>query len=385
MSRSSVLIQAKSDQDQRQVKFLDLAKSNELIANELNDGIQRVMRSGAFAGGKFVEAFERRFADFCSCRYASGVGSGTDAIWLALLALGAGPGDEVITVPNTFFATAEAISLTGARPVFVDVDERTYTMDPNALEEAITAKTRGIIPVHLYGQMAPMKEIMQIAERHGLWVVEDASQAHGAEQAMQMAGSVGHAGCFSFYPTKNLGACGEAGAVVTNDPEIDRAVKVLRDHGQGMKHHHEARGWNARMDGLQAEILRVKLRHLPKWTERRRDAAELYNAALSGIEGITTPQIGEANTHVYHLYVIDARARAAIEEKFRERNIGYAVHYPTPIHLQDAYRDLGYGPGSFPVAERLAHRILSLPMYPGIGGDEIEAVADAIREARTSA
>ncbi len=264
------------------VPFLDLKAHHQPIRNELNQAIGEVIETGAFAGGPFVAAFERDFAAYCGTRFAVGLGNGTDALWLSLLALGVGPGDEVITVPSTFMATAEAISFCGARPVFVDIDERTYTMDPGLLERAITPRTRAIIPVHLFGQMADMDPILEIARRHGLPVVEDACQAHGALYKGRKAGSLGVAGCFSFYPGKNLGALGEAGAVVTNDSELEGRIKVLRDHGQARKYHHSRIGWNARMDGIQGAVLRVKLKRLETANSRRRANARIYEELLGG-------------------------------------------------------------------------------------------------------
>ena len=271
------------------VPFLDLNSAHAPLRGEIRAAIEEVIDRGVFAGGPFVEDFEKDFAAYCGVRHAIGVGSGTDALWLALLALGVGPGDEVLTVPNTFMATAEAITYCGAKPVFVDVDERTYTMDPAALETAITARTKAIIPVHLFGQPADMDPILEIARARGLVVIEDAAQAHGAEYKGRRAGSLGDAGCFSFYPGKNLGALGEAGAVVTGDHELQEKIRILRDHGQIRKYHHTMVGWNARMDGIQAAVLRVKLRHLEAGNELRRSHAAHYDRSLQEIEELETP------------------------------------------------------------------------------------------------
>ncbi|MGA2656141.1 MAG: DegT/DnrJ/EryC1/StrS family aminotransferase [Verrucomicrobiota bacterium] len=361
------------------VPFLDLKAHHEPIRNELNQAIGEVIEAGAFAGGPFVAAFERDFAGYCGTRFAAGLGNGTDALWLSLLALGVGPGDEVITVPSTFMATAEAISFCGARPVFVDIDERTYTMDPGLLERAITPRTRAIIPVHLFGQMADMDPILEIARRHGLPVVEDACQAHGALYKGRKAGSLGVAGCFSFYPGKNLGALGEAGAVVTNDPELDGTIKVLRDHGQARKYHHSRIGWNARMDGIQGAVLRVKLKRLETANSGRRANARIYEELLGASEEVITPYAAPHNGHVYHVYALRVRDRDLVLESLAGKGISCAIHYPVPVHLQEAYRSLGYGEGSFPVAERCAREFLSLPMYPELSQEQIQAVVTELK------
>ncbi|HXP59916.1 MAG TPA: DegT/DnrJ/EryC1/StrS family aminotransferase [Dongiaceae bacterium] len=357
------------------VPFLDLKAHHDPIRKELNQAIAEVIDAGAFAGGPFVAAFERDFAAYCDTRFAAGLGNGTDALWLSLLALGVGPGDEVITVPSTFMATAEAISFCGARPVFVDVDDRTYTMDPALLESAITSRTRAIIPVHLFGQMADMDPILELARRHGLPVVEDACQAHGALYKGRKAGSLGVAGCFSFYPGKNLGALGEAGAVVTNDPELEARIKVLRDHGQARKYFHSRIGWNARMDGIQAAALRVKLKRLEAANSRRRANAGLYDELLGPSDEVVTPYAAPDNRHVYHVYAVRVRARDRLLESLAGKGISCAIHYPVPLHLQEAYRSLGYTGGSFPVAERCAAEFLSLPMFPELSREQVQTVA----------
>jgi dTDP-4-amino-4,6-dideoxygalactose transaminase len=361
------------------VPFLDLKAHHEPIRDELNHAIGEVMESGVFAGGPFVAAFERDFAAYCDTRFAVGLGNGTDALWLSLLALGVGPGDEVITVPFTFIATAEAISFCGARPVFVDIDERTYTMDPGLLESAITPRTRAIIPVHLFGQMAEMDPILEIAQRHRLPVVEDACQAHGALYKGRRAGSLGVAGCFSFYPGKNLGALGEAGAVVTNDLELEGKIKVLRDHGQARKYYHSRIGWNARMDGIQGAVLRVKLKRLETANSGRRANARIYEELLGGGKEIVTPYVAPDNRHIYHVYAVRVRGRDQVLESLAGKGISCAIHYPVPVHLQEAYRWLGYGEGSFPVAERSAREVLSLPMYPELSQEQIQAVATELK------
>ena len=366
------------------VPFLDLASHHAPLRAEISTVIEEVIDSGAFAGGPFVADFEEDFAAYCDCRHAIGVGSGTEALWLALLASGVGPEDEVITVPSTFMATAEAITYCGAKPVFADIDERTYTMDPAGLEEAISPRTKAIIPVHLFGQPADMDPILEIARSHGLVVIEDAAQAHGAEYNGRRAGSLGDAGCFSFYPGKNLGAFGEAGAVVTNDHVLQEKIRILRDHGQAQKYHHTMVGWNARMDGIQAAVLRVKLRHLERGNELRRAHASQYDRALKGIEQLVTPFEAAYARHVYHIYAIRIRERDEVIKFLVEMGIACGIHYPIPVHLQEAYQSLGYQAGAFPIAERAAREFISLPMFPELTSAQVEMVTEAINEAVTA-
>jgi Predicted pyridoxal phosphate-dependent enzyme apparently involved in regulation of cell wall biogenesis len=361
------------------VPFLDLKIQYSSIKDEINAVLQEVLNSTSFAGGPFVEKFEKEFASFCQSEFAVGVGSGTDALWIALLCSGIGQGDEVITTPNTFIATAEAITFCGAKPVFVDIDEQTYTMNPDLLTGVITPKTKAIIPVHLFGQPADLDPIIKIAQEHGLFVIEDACQAHGAEYKGRRAGSIGHAGCFSFYPGKNLGAYGEAGAVVTNDSGLAEKIKIFRDHGQAKKYFHSMIGWNARMDGLQGAVLSVKLKHLSEWNEARRKNAKLYNQLLAAVEEITMPIEAEYAKHVYHIYAIRTKKRDALMSALAEKNISCGIHYPIPLHLQEAYRFLGYTQGSFPIAEKCAKEFLSLPMFPELTGDQIKAVVKEIK------
>ena len=379
------------------IPFLDLKAQHQPLRAELSAVIQEVIDSSAFAGGPYVAKFEEDFAGFCQCPYAVGVGNGTDALWFTLLALGVGPGDEVITVPHTFIATAEAITFCGAKPVFVDIDEHTYTMDPALLERAITPRTRAIIPVHIFGQPADMDPILQIAHKYRLPVIEDACQAHGAEYNGRKAGSIGVAGCFSFYPGKNLGAFGEAGAVVTQSQELKEKIQMLRDHGQARKYHHALVGWNGRMDGIQAAVLRVKLKHLAQGNARRRAHAQLYNHLLEDggqnsevrnqkleirnqkSDSAITPRAAAYATHVYHLYVVRVYNRDAILKALAARGIHCGIHYPIPLHLQDAYHSLGLGRGSFPVAERCAAEFLSLPMYPELTTSQVETVARELK------
>jgi len=363
------------------VPFLDLNAHHAPLREEFDRAIAEVIDSGAFAGGPFVEKFEAEFATYCQACHAIGLGSGTEALWLSLLACGVGPGDEVITVPNTFMATAEAITYCSARPVFIDVDERTYTMDPAGLEKALTSKTKAIIPVHLFGQPADMDPILEFARKHGLFVIEDAAQAHGAEYKGQKAGTLGDAGCFSFYPGKNLGAFGEAGAVVTNNSELDAKIRILRDHGQIRKYRHTMVGWNCRMDGIQAAVLRVKLKRLENGNLLRRVHAQEYNRALAGLEDMVRPLEADYARHVYHIYAIRVQTRDEVMWLLKEKGIECGVHYPVPVHLQKAYRHLGYEAGALPVAEQSALEFVSLPMFPELTEEQVATVALNLREA----
>ncbi|MBV9998642.1 MAG: DegT/DnrJ/EryC1/StrS family aminotransferase [Verrucomicrobia bacterium] len=366
---------------QIKVPFLDLKAQHAPLLDEIEAAIRQVIEAGAFAGGPFVAEFEEDFAAYCDSSHALGVGSGTDALWLSLLALGIGAGDEVITVSSTFMATAEAITYCGAKPVFVDIDERTYTMDPAGLEQAITPRTKAIIPVHLFGQTADMDPIVAIARKHGLFVIEDACQAHGAEYKGRRAGTLGDAACFSFYPGKNLGAFGEAGAVVTNNPELQEKIRILRDHGQVRKYHHTMIGWNGRMDGIQAAVLRIKLRHLERGNQLRRTHAAHYGAALAEVEEVITPFQAADVQHVYHVYATRVPDRDEVIRFLTAKGIGSGVHYPVPVHLQEAYRSLGYRPGALPVTERCAAEFLSLPMFPELTHAQVETVVQGLREA----
>ena len=359
------------------------------LEEELVSIFRRALKSAGFVGGPMVEQFEKEFAQFCEAEYCVGVGNGTDALRFALIAAGVQPGDTVVTVPNTVIATTEAISQAGARPDFVDVEERTYNMDARRLHEYLETQCRldratgkllnrktqspvvGIVPVHLYGQMADMDPILELAERHKLFVVEDACQAHGAtyfsrrENRWKKAGSMGVAGAFSFYPGKNLGACGEAGAVTTNDSTLSGMVRMLRDHGQLQKYRHEIEGYNGRLDAIQAGILQAKLKHLPRWNQRRRTIARWYDELFrSHIDGIVLPYESPQTKAVYHLYVIRVKNRGQLQAHLAKANIMTQVHYPTPLHLQKAYASLEHKEGDFPVTESAAAEILSLPMYP---------------------
>lgn len=363
------------------VPFLDLAAQHAPLREELDRAIAAVIDDGAFAGGPFVADFEKDFATFCETRQAIGVANGTDALWLALLACGVGPGDEVITVPSTFMATAEAITYCGAKPVFVDVDENTYTMDPTHLGEAVSRRTKAIIPVHLFGQPADLDPILEFGRAHGLRVIEDSAQAHGATYKGRRAGSLADVGCFSFYPGKNLGALGEAGAVVTNDEQLSDKIKVFRDHGQTRKYHHDVVGWNCRMDGIQGAVLKVKLKRLEHGNERRRRHAKRYDDALRDLEDVIRPTVADYAVPVYHIYAVRVPERDAVLQHLEERGVACGIHYPTPVHLQPAYASLGYSRGSFPVAERTASEFLSLPMYPELKPDQVDFVAECVRDA----
>lgn len=362
-----------------QVPFLDLKAQYRSIKEEIDAAMQAVVDQTAFAGGPFVARFEEAFAKFCGCKYAVGAGSGTDALWMALIASGVGPGDEVITVPDTFIATAEAISFCGAKPVFVDVVESTCNMDPEKLESAITERTKAVIPVHLFGQPADMDPILEIARRHGLLVIEDACQAHGSQYKGRMAGSLGDAGCFSFYPGKNLGAYGEAGAVVTNSEALAEKMRMFRDHGQARKYEHEMIGWNARMDGLQGAVLSVKLNHLEDWNNARRQNAHFYDELLQGVPGIIVPTEADYARHVYHIYAIRVKNRDKLIPQLAEHQIFCGIHYPIPLHLQKAYESQAIPAGRFPMAEQCASEFLSLPMYPELTREQIEFVCTTLK------
>lgn len=362
------------------VPFVDLKAQYLSIRSEIDRAIGDVIDRTAFAGGPFVADFESEFASFCHCKHAVGTSSGTSAIWMALLALGVGAGDEVITVPNTFIATAEAISFCGARPVFVDIDPKTYNVNAELVKLAITPKTKAIIPVHLYGQTADMDPIMAIAREHDLYVIEDACQAHGAKYKDSCAGSIGDAGCFSFYPGKNLGAYGEAGAVVTNNSELAGKMKMFRDHGQNKKYYHSIVGWNSRMDGIQGAVLSVKLKYLAEWNEARRANAKQYNDLLAGVDKVITPVEADYAKHVYHIYAVRCRNRDALISGLSQQEIYCGIHYPVPVHLQKAYEFLGYKKGDFPVTEECVDQLVSLPMFAELTAEQIKFVCEKITE-----
>jgi dTDP-4-amino-4,6-dideoxygalactose transaminase len=361
------------------VPFVDLRAQHRSIKPEIDAAVARVLESSEFVLGQEVEAFEKEFAVYCGAQYSIGVNSGTSALHLALLAAGVGPGDEVITVPFTFVATVAAICYAGARPVFVDIDPQSYTMNVNQIEQAITERTKAILPVHLYGQPADMDPIMKIAHGYGLTVIEDAAQAHGAEYKGRRVGSIGDLGCFSFYPGKNLGAYGEGGAVTTNIADHARIIRMLRDWGQERKYHHIVKGYNYRMDGLQGAILRVKLRHLEAWTMARQGCAERYSRLLTNAN-VQLPQVMPDRLHVYHVYAVRAKNRNKVQNDLHEGGIQTGIHYPVPVHLQPAYQDLGYGPGQFPETELAAKQVLSLPIYAEISPEAISMAASLLRK-----
>lgn len=384
------------------IPFLDLVTPHSELEQELITVFQKALRTAGFVGGTMVEEFEKAFAAFCEVPYAVGVGSGTDAVRLALMAAGICAGDVVVTVPNTFIATTEAISQAGALPEFVDIDERTYNLDPEKLrlyletqcfiseEGALVSRrlsrpVRAIVPVHLYGQMADMDPILELAEQYGLFVIEDACQAHGTEYFSRRhnrwfkAGSMGRAAAFSFYPGKNLGACGEAGAVTTHDEAIATRICMIRDHGQSKKYHHATEGYNGRLDAIQAGILNKKLTHLHNWNISRREIAKEYNRLLKPLDGsVQIPFEPNWSQAVYHLYVIRVRDREGLISHLRDAGIGTGIHYPIPLHLQDAYRSLAYKKGDFPNAENVSEEIVSLPMFPQLVGEQQRRVAESI-------
>jgi dTDP-4-amino-4,6-dideoxygalactose transaminase len=360
------------------VPYLDLRAQYHSIKRDIDAAVARVLESTQYTLGDEVAAFEREFAEYCRAEEGIAVNSGTSALHLALLAAGIGPGDEVVTVPFTFVATVSAIVYTGARPVLVDVEPDYYTMDPARLEAAITPRTKAIIPVHIFGQPADMDPILEIAGRHGVAVIEDAAQAHGAQYKGRRCGSMGQLSCFSFYPGKNLGAYGEGGAVVTSDADLARRIRVMRNWGEEQRYVHAVKGFNYRMDGIQGAILRVKLQYLERWTEARRERAARYRRALAGA-GLGLPAERPHVRHVYHVFAVRLPQRDAWRERLTEAGIQTGVHYPIPVHLQPAHRDLGYTRGDFPVAESVASEVLSLPIFPELSDAQIELVASALR------
>jgi dTDP-4-amino-4,6-dideoxygalactose transaminase len=361
------------------IPLVDLSAQYRSIKDEIHIAIDRVLESGQFVLGPEVAQFEDAFGAYCQAEYALGVNTGTSALHLALLAAGVGPDDEVITVSFTFVATAAAIIYTGATPVFVDIDPVTYTMDPAKIEHAITPRTRAILPVHLYGQCADMDPINEIARHHGLVVIEDAAQAHGAEYKGRRAGSLGDISCFSFYPGKNLGAYGEGGLVATNNPEFATSVRLLRDWGASSKYNHVVKGFNYRLEALQGAILDTKLVHLDAWTEARRNHARRYDELLAWLNPGTPVEL-PTHRHVYHIYAIRVADRDEVCRRLQSRGIGAGVHYPIPIHLQAAYRDLEYSVGDFPASEQAAREVLSLPMYPQLTPEQIATVCAELRD-----
>jgi dTDP-4-amino-4,6-dideoxygalactose transaminase len=361
------------------IPYLDLRAQYTSIKPEVDAAIARVLESAQYVLGDAVTGFERAFAEYCGTREAIGVNTGTSALHLSLLAAGVGPGDEVITVPFTFVATVSAIVYSGARPVLVDIEPDYFTMDPAKLEAAITPRTKAIIPVHLYGQAADMDPILAIARKHGLTVIEDACQAHGAEYHGRRCGSMGELGCFSFYPGKNLGAYGEGGGVVTSDPGLARRIRLLRSWGEEKRYEHAVKGFNYRMDGIQGAVLGVKLKHLDAWTESRRSRAAVYRRVLADTP-VKLPKERPGTRHVYHVFAIRVSQREMWRERLNAAGVQTGIHYPIPVHLQPAHLDLGYRRGDFPESEAAADDVLSLPLYPELTDTQIETVAAAVRE-----
>ena len=359
------------------VPLIDLVAQYHSIRDEIDEAVSSVLESGNFILGRNVAALEEEIAYYISVKYAVGVASGTDALLLTFLALGIGPGDEVIVPTFTFFATAEAISRVGATPVFVDIDPKTYCLNVGQLEVLLTKRTKAIIPVHLYGHPADMDPVLELARNRGLRVIEDNAQAMGAEYKCRKTGSLGDAGCLSFFPSKNLGGYGDGGMVITNESTIAETVRKLRTHGWKTKNYPEMIGFNSRLDELQAAILRVKLRHLDAWNERRREIARKYQILLDNSE-VELPREASYAKHVYHLYVVRARPRKALQERLRVSGVAFGIYYPEPIHLLDPYQHLGYGPGSFPEAEGASRETLAVPLYPEMSDDQIETVASSL-------
>ncbi len=362
------------------VPFADLKKQYDSIKSEIDDAVRNVIADAAFVGGKYTKEFEDNFAEYCGTSHCVGVGNGTDAIYITLKALGIKAGDEVITVANSFIATSEAITLTGARVVFVDCDPDSYNIDPTKIKRAITSKTKAIIPVHLYGQPADMVSVMDIARAYGLFVVEDAAQAHGAELDGRRVGTFGNAACFSFYPGKNLGAYGDAGAIVTNDNDLAIKCRMIANHGRAKKYDHDFEGINSRLDGLQAAILNAKLRHLDEWTEKRRQAAALYDDRLKDCL-IRYPRVSAGKKHVYHLYVVRVPDREKVQTALSESGISTGIHYPIALPNLKAYRYLGKSPDDYPVASQYSKEVLSLPMFPELQEDQINYVCGHLKKA----
>ena len=361
------------------IPFLDLKAQYDSIQDEILAAVSAALASTQFVLGKDVAAFEEEFAAYSGGKFGIGVNSGTSALHLALLALGVGRGDEVIAPAMTFIATVSAIDYTGARPVLVDVEPGTCTMDPAKIEAAITPRTKAILPVHLYGQCADMDPILAIGKKHGIPVVEDCAQAHGAEYKGRRAGSMGVMGCFSFYPGKNLGAYGEGGAVVTDNPDYDKTIRMLRDWGCPRRYHHDFKGFNYRLEGIQGAVLGVKMKYIEGWTEKRRAAAKLYREQLAKIPGVRLTEAAADRRHVYHIFAVFVKNRDEVAKRMQEAGIGVGIHYPIPVHLQKCFAELGYKPGDFPVAEQIAAEELTLPIYPELLPVQVEAVVEALR------
>ncbi|MGK7879302.1 MAG: DegT/DnrJ/EryC1/StrS family aminotransferase [Crocosphaera sp.] len=367
---------------------VDLVRQYKLISEEIDRAVLEVVRSGRYIGGAVVSDFEKQLAEYVGSSYCIGCNSGTDALYLALRALNIGAGDEVITTPFTFIATAETVSLVGAKPVFVDIERDTFNIDIEAIKAAITPQTKAIMPVHLFGQPVDMTGLMDIAQKHNLYVIEDCAQSTGAKWQDDVTGNIGHVGCFSFFPTKNLGTCGDGGAVTTNDPAIAESIRVIKEHGSAQRYYHDVVGINSRLDSIQAAILQVKLRYLDQWNKQRREIAQRYHQLLAGISEIQLPQEIQGGYHVWNQYTIlvknktnqEKTTRDDLRAKLQENGIISMIYYPIPLHLQKVYQNLGYQKGDFPVTEQAANEVLSLPMFPDISPEEQEQVAYALRD-----
>jgi len=362
------------------IPLLDLKKQYLSIKKEIDQAIKRVLNSTQFILGENVQKFEKEFSKFCGTKYAIGVGNGTDALYLSLRALNISKGDEVIIPVNTFIATAEAITLNGAKPVFVDIDLNTFNIDPEKIEKAITKKTKAIIPVHLFGQPADMSPILKIARKYRLYVIEDCAQAHRAKYKNKKIGSIGDVACFSFFPGKNLGAYGDAGIVITNNKKLAQKIHMLRNHGREKKYIHRMEGINSRLDEIQAAILRVKLKHLNKWNKARQKNAKIYDKLFRNMNDIITPRIIKNTQSVYYFYTICVKNRKKIQKKLKEKGVSTGIHYPVPLHLQPAYKYLGHKRGDFPKAEKQSNEILSLPIYPELAEKQIKFIVNIIKK-----
>ena len=362
------------------VDFINLGSQYKEVKKEVDASLKRVLERGDYILGEGERKFTAEFAQYCKAKYALGVNSGTDALYLAVSALEIGPGDEVILPTFTFIATALCISYTGATPVFVDIENETYNIDPKKLEAAITPKTKAIIPVHIYGQSANMDEILAIAKKHNLKVIEDAAQAHGATYKNKKIGSIGDVACFSFYPTKGLGGCGDGGMITTNDEKVFKAAKMLHDYGRTGRYEHKIKGYNSRLDTVQAVVLSAKLKKLDKWNKMRAKSAEHYFKLLKNVDGVVLPQVKKDRTHVFQTFAVRLKNRNKICEEMQKKGVGVLIHYPIPVHLQEAYKELNHKRGDFPVAEKLSDEILSLPMSPHLTKKEIEYVCKTLKE-----
>jgi len=362
------------------IPFIDFKEQNRLIQDEVDVGMKKVFEKGDYILGEQAQVFEKAFANYCETAYGVGVNSGTDALHLALAALDIQEGDEVIVPTHTFIATALCVSFCRAKPVFVDIEPDTYNIDPKSFEKAITKKTKAVIPVHIYGQPADMGAITAIARKHGIKIVEDAAQAHGARYQSKRVGSLGDVACFSFYPTKSLGACGDAGMIVTGNKDIYEKALMLRDYGRKGRYEHKIKGTNSRLDTIQAVVLNSKLKHLDRWNSMRAQAAAQYAELLKPLKGVVTPMTKPDRTHVFQTYAIRVPNRDQVVEAMKAKGISVLIHYPIPLHLQEAYAELGYKAGDFPVAEKLASEVMSLPMFPHITKEQVKTVADALKE-----